>query len=391
MGIAVMNFEFATAGRILFGPGTLQEVAPLAGQWGDRALVTVGRSLGRAGPLLDRLKPKGISAFPFHVTGEPTIERVQSGLRTARENGCDMVIGLGGGSVIDTGKAIAALLANEGDLQDYLEVIGKGLPLSRPSVPFIAIPTTAGSGAEATRNAVLASAEHRVKVSLRSPHMLPRLAVIDPELTRSLPPSLTAATGLDALTQLIEPYVCNGPNPLTDALCREGIRRVSASLRRACRSGDDLEARTDMSLAALLGGIALANAKLGAVHGFAGPLGGMLQAPHGAICAKLLPLVMEANLRALEERSPGSPVPARYSEVARLLTGRDTASAAEGVSWLKILCEELGIPALSRYGLDPQMVPAVVAQARKASSMKGNPVPLNDAELSNILDRALSE
>jgi alcohol dehydrogenase class IV len=386
-----MNFEFATANRILFGPGKLGEVAPIASRWGNRTLLVTGRSSDRAEPLLDQLKAKGVSVSLFNVAGEPTLELVQSGVWKARDNGCNVVLGFGGGSVIDTGKAIAALLANEGDLIDYLEVIGKGRVLTEPSVPYIAIPTTAGSGAEVTRNAVLASTEHRVKVSLRSPFMLPRLAVVDPELTYCLPPSLTATTGLDALTQLIEPYVCNNPNPLTDALCREGIRRVSKSLRRAYHDGDDIEARSDMSLAGLLGGIALANAKLGAVHGLAGPLGGVLTAPHGAICASLLPIVVKANLKALEERSPNSPVLARYCEVARLLTGKATATSDDGVSWLKALCQDLKIAALSQYDLNHQVIPAVVAQAKRASSMKGNPIQLDESELSHILEQTLSE
>ena len=213
--------------------------------------------------------------------------------------------------------------------------------------------------------------------------------MIDPELTRTLPPSVTAATGLDALTQLIEPYVCNSPNPLTDALCLEGIRRVSMSLRRACLDGDDLNARTDMSLASLFSGMALANAKLGAVHGLAGPLGGVLSAPHGAICARLLPFVIETNLKSIEKRAPGSPALPRYSVVARLLTGKESAGPADGVLWLRSLCKELEIPALSRQGLSRQMIPAIANQAMSASSMKGNPIELNELELSNILEQAM--
>lgn len=386
-----MRFEFATANRILFGPGTLQDVAPMALGWGKRILLVTGRSSERAGLLLEKLESLGATVFLFNVPGEPTVETVQSGVREAAKNGCGVVIGFGGGSAIDTGKAVAAVTPNRGDLFDYLEVIGKGRQLTEPSLPFIAVPTTAGTGAEVTRNAVLASVEHRVKVSLRSPFMLPRAAVVDPELTCSLPPAVTATTGLDALTQLIEPYVCNNPNPMTDALCREGIRRVSTALPRAYRDGSDIEARTDMSLASLFSGLALANAKLGAVHGLAGPLGGVIPAPHGAICARLLPLVMESNLRALRVRAPDSPVLARYSEVARLLTGDEKAGASDGVLWLNDLCTKLRIPGLSRYGLDRGLIPAVVAQARKASSMKGNPIELSESELSEILGEALEE
>ena len=383
------NFEFSTANRILFGPGTLREVASIAVHLGDRTLLVTGRSSDRASSLVHQLESNGICVFIFNVGREPALETVQYGVDVAKANGCEFVVGFGGGSVIDTGKAIAALLANKGELLDYLEVIGKGRPLAEPSLPYIAIPTTAGTGSEVTRNAVLTSVEHRVKVSIRSPYMLPRAAVIDPELTRTLPPSVTAATGLDALTQLIEPYVCNNPNPLTDALCLEGIRRVSMSLRRACLDGDDLNARTDMSLASLFSGMALANAKLGAVHGLAGPLGGVLSAPHGAICARLLPFVMETNLKSIEKRAPGSPALPRYSEVARLLTGKEAASPAEGVLWLRSLCKDFEIPALSRHGLSQQMIPAIANQAMRASSMKGNPIELNELELSDILEQAM--
>lgn len=210
-----------------------------------------------------------------------------------------MVIGLGGGSVLDAGKAIAALVTNLGNVFDYLEVIGKGQPLVNAPLPFIAIPTTAGTGTEVTRNAVLGSPAHGVKVSLRSPMMLPSLAIVDPELTYGLPPEITASSGLDALTQLIEPFVSVKANPMTDAICREGIRHAAKSLRTVYHNGADASAREGMSLASLFGGLALANAALGAVHGFAGPLGGMLNAPHGAICAKLLPLVMEVNIKVL--------------------------------------------------------------------------------------------
>ena len=225
-----MRFEFATATRILFGQGSIKEAAPLAASFGRRALIVVGSTPDQATALIDQLGSQGVAAVTFSVAGEPSIETVQAGMRIARENKCDVIIGLGGGSAIDTGKAIAALLTNPGDPLDYLEVIGRGQALQQMPLPYIAIPTTAGTGSEVTRNAVLASHEHRVKVSLRSPLMLPRVAIIDPELTYSLPPAITASTGLDALTQLIEPYTCNAPNPLVDAICREGMQRAARSL-----------------------------------------------------------------------------------------------------------------------------------------------------------------
>lgn len=383
-----MRFEFATATRILFGPGTLHHVGPLAAEMGRRAFVVTHDNAEYVAPLQELLTQHDIQSVWFGVSGEPTTDIVLEGVRRAREVACDCVIGIGGGSVLDTGKALAALLTNRGELLDYLEVIGRGQPLSHPSAPYIAIPTTAGTGSEVTRNAVLASPEHRVKVSLRSPLMLPRLAVVDPELTYSMPPALTASTGLDALAQVLEPYVCNQPNPITDALCREALPRAARSLRRAYEDGTDTAAREDMALVSLFGGLALANARLGAVHGFAAPLGGMFSAPHGAICARLLPYVMEANVRALQARMPDSPALARYDEVAQLLTGSATARAADGVTWAQGLCAALNVPPLSEFGLTAQDFPSVVDKARKASSMQGNPITLTDEELTGILRQA---
>lgn len=384
-----MRFEFATAGRVLFGPGTLREVAPAAASLGQRVMVVTGRTGERAESLVDHLDSLGMAITTFPVSGEPTLDTVRSGVDRAREAGCEVVIGYGGGSVIDAGKAIAAMLTNRGDLLDHLEVIGRGEPLTQAPAPYLAVPTTAGTGAEVTRNAVLASPEHRVKVSLRSPLMLPRLAVVDPELTQSLPPQLTAGTGLDALTQLIEPYVCNGPNPITDALCREGMLNAAGALRRACRDGADSRAREHMSLASLLGGMVLANARLGAVHGLAGALGGMFPAPHGMICARLLPPVTAANVQALKTRAATSPTLERFAEVARILTGQPTATIAEGIDWLEALCIELAVPPLSRFGLQENAIPQIVAQAQKASSMKGNPIALTENELADVLRQAL--
>ncbi|MBN1311666.1 MAG: iron-containing alcohol dehydrogenase [Anaerolineae bacterium] len=384
-----MRFEFATATQVIFGPGTLGEVASRAYAMGRHALVVTGSSAGRAAQLIDRLTAQGIEIATYSVSGEPAISTIAQGVQQARQASCDVVIGLGGGSVLDAGKAIAALLTNDGEPLDYLEVIGKGQPLTQPSAPYIAVPTTAGTGAEVTRNAVLTASEQHIKVSMRSPFMLPRLAVVDPLLTHSMPPELTAGTGLDALTQLIEPYVSAKANPLTDALCREGMTRAARSLRRAYQNGDDAAAREDMALASLFGGLALANAGLGAVHGFAGPIGGITGAPHGVVCACLLPHVMTANVKALQERQPDSAVIARFDTVAQLLTGKPSATADEGVAWIQALCVELSVPSLSRFGLESSMFPAVMAAARKASSMKGNAISLTDEELAAILEKAL--
>ena len=374
-----MRFEFATATRIVFGEGALAEVPAAARAMGTRALLVTGRSGRAALP----------AAATFAVEGEPTVDVVRRGVEAAREAGADLVIALGGGSPIDAGKAIAALAANGGDVLDYLEVIGKAQPLTKPSLPFIAIPTTAGTGSEVTRNAVLASPEHRVKASLRGPFLLPRLAVVDPELTYALPPAVTASTGLDALTQLIEPYVSVRANPMTDALCLQGMRCAAGALLRAWRDGGDREARRDMSLASLFGGLALANAGLGVVHGFAAPVGGMFPAPHGAVCAALLPHAMEINIRALRARAASSDALARYTEVAHTLTGNVEARAEDGAAWVGRLCRALEIPPLGTYGVGRKDVPALVEKAALASSMKGNPIALTPEEMAELVGRAL--
>ncbi len=381
-----MRFEFATATRIIFGPGAIKEAGPAAREMGRRALVTTGR---RSGPLLAILQAAGVDTVTLTVSGEPTTDLAREGTARAREAGCDLVIGCGGGSAIDAGKAIAALLANGGDPLDYLEVVGRGQPLTRPSAPFIAIPTTAGAGAEVTRNAVLASPEHGVKASLRSPFMLPRLAIVDPELTYSLPPDVTASTGLDALTQLIEPFTSIRANPLTDALCREGMRRVARSLLRAYEVGTDAAAREEMALASLFGGLALANAGLGAAHGFASVIGGMYTAPHGAICAAFLPHVMAVNLRALQQRQPGACTLARYREVAILLTGDAAASAEDGIRWVGELAGALRIPGLAAYGVTRSDFDRLIEKTAVASSTKANPIALTPDELRAILQEAL--
>jgi len=386
-----MEFEFATATRIIFGPGTVRQVGPLAAEMGRRAFVNTGRSIERANPILEQLKERRIEYVTFSVPAEPTATIVKQGVELARRSASEMVISVGGGSVLDAGKAIAAMLTNAGQLEDYLEVVGLGKPITDSPAPHITIPTTAGTGAEVTRNAVLGVLEHRVKVSMRSAMMLPDLAIVDPELTYSMPSALTAATGLDALTQLIEAFVSNKANPLTDCICREGLARAGRSLRAAYEDGGNKSARADMALASLFGGLALANAGLGAVHGFAGPLGGMIGAPHGVICAALLPCVTQANIEALQKRGVGSPALLQYDEAASILTGKAGANAAGGLEWMQELCAALTVQPLTQFGLKEQDFPQVVAKARKSSSMKGNPIALTDDELTHILYKACGQ
>jgi alcohol dehydrogenase class IV len=384
-----MKFKFSTANQIFFGPGTVKQVASLAVERGSRPLVLTGGSCERASALMDDLTAGGMKINRHAVASEPTVDMALAAVRSARRAECDLVIGIGGGSVIDTGKVVAALITNSGRLADYLEVIGAARPLAHPSAPYIAIPTTAGTGSEVTRNAVLGSPQHRVKVSMRSPFMMPDMAVIDPDLTISLPPAITAVTGLDAFTQLMEAFVSNQSNALTDGICREGLLRAAHSLLRAYENGDDRGARENMCLASLFSGMALANAKLGAVHGIAGPLGGMISGAHGAICAALLPGVMETNMKALRKRAANSPALARYKELARILTGSAKARAEDSISWVKNLCQSLQVESLAHLGLSKSDLPDVVAKSQKASSMQGNPIRLTEAELMETLQMAL--
>ncbi len=307
----------------------------------------------------------------------------------ALEAGCDLVIAIGGGSVIDTGKAVAAMLSHPGKVLDYLELVGGGRTLYRPCAPCIAVPTTAGTGAEVTRNAVLGVPQHKVKASLRSHYMPPQVAIVNPELTRSLPPDITAYTGMDALTQLIEPFVSNAATPLTDGICREGLKRAAKSLAAAHCDGSNLSAREDMSAAALMSGMALANAKLGAVHGLAGVLGAYTGHHHGAICARLLPLVMDVNINILQAEHPGHPSLDRYAEIARILTGNPAADIRDGLTWVQRTCEELKIPQLPSQHLSPSERVQVIPAAQRASSMQGNPIRLLDELLLDVLNRAI--
>lgn len=384
-----MSFEFATAGRIVFGRGCAARIGEEAAALGQRVFVVTGRHGDRWDFLWRDLGHRQLPWQRFVIPEEPTVEMIGQAAEAAQSTAADLVIGIGGGSVIDAAKAVAAKVANPGNLLDYLEVIGRGQALANSSLPCIAVPTTAGTGAEVTRNAVLRAEDHGVKVSLRSSTMLPVRALVDPELTLSMPPGVTAATGMDALTQLLEAFVSGRANPLTDGICREGLRRAARSLEQAFRHGDDADAREDMALASLFGGLALANAGLGAVHGFAGPLGGMQPAAHGMICAALLSEVMAANISALSERQPDHPALERYREVATMLTGRDDATAEDGVEWIRRLGRHLTLPSLGALGFKADQTAEAVSKARQASSMKGNPVALTEEELAEIYRKAL--
>ncbi|WP_018125562.1 iron-containing alcohol dehydrogenase [Desulfovibrio oxyclinae] len=384
-----MHFNFRTPGRILFGAGTASELPSIVSSFGKRVCVVTGSSPQRHDDLTNALMESGAQVLVQPTQGEPDTDAVAALCEKVREFGAQALVGIGGGSVIDAAKAVSALAANPGDMFEHLEVVGKGEPITRKPLPLIAIPTTSGTGAEVTANAVLLSREHGVKVSLRSPMMIPEVALVDPELAVEMPPGVTASTGMDALTQLLEALVSRKATPMTDALCRDGLARAAAALPDAWHDPEDMEAREDMAYAAMLSGIALANAGLGAVHGFAAPIGGRFEAPHGAVCAALLPHVMRANIEALRERDSGSDRLAAYAGAAWLLCRTADATVDDGVSAVAELCGELEIPGLSAYGMGKQDIEPMVEAAAAASSMRGNPVDLTRDELRKILENAL--
>jgi len=358
-----MSFSLRVPQEAHFGRGEVRKLPEIVARFGRRVFVVTG----------SRPAPVALgAAVRWAVHGEPEIGTADEGAKLCRESGCDVVVAIGGGSVIDTAKAAAALATNGGEAMDYLEGVGRGRNLERPSLPFIAVPTTAGSGSEATRNSVLRVPDLKVKRSLRSEFMVPRVAVIDPELSETCPLPVAASAGLDALTHLIEGYVSIGAQPTTDALALKGIALAAQGLVSLARGKPDTDA---MSLASFWGGIVLANAGLGAVHGLVAPLGGRFAVPHGMGCSCLLTATMRTNIDALKKRSPGSPALARYTEIA---------GALRAVPDLDRLRADLGVPSLGTFGLSPEAIPAVIAGSR-AGSMNYNPITLTDSELEQIL------
>ncbi len=387
-----VRFDLAVPGDVRFGSGRIGGLpAIVAGLGVTRAMVVTGRTPARADAVRAGLSAAGVDSAVLPVAGEPSLDTVRDGIAAVRDARCDGVVGFGGGSALDVAKAVALLAVTGADPLDHLEVIGQGRPVERAGLPCVAVPTTAGTGSEVTRNAVLAG--EGVKASLRTPLMLPRVALVDPDLLSGLGPATVAASGSDALAQLIEPFLSARANPVTDALARDGLRRSARSLRAAYQRGlEGVQAeglREDLALASLLGGLCLANAGLGVVHGIAGVLGGRLGAPHGAVCAALLAPAVAVNLRALSERAPHHPALARMPELGALLTGEPDATGADALDWLARLRGALGIPGLARYGTTDADVPEVVAASRRASSTKANPIELTDRELAEIITRAL--
>ncbi len=374
------DFTFATATLIRFGVGVAAELPHHRARLGQRPFVVTGASPDRNAHLL------GSVAGTFAVTGEPTFDNARAAVASAKATGADHIIGVGGGAVLDLAKAVAILAVSDADPMDHAEVIGEGRPLPAQALPFIAVPTTAGTGAEVTSNAVLASVEHRVKVSLRSSAMLADVALVDPELTLSCPPVVTAQSGMDAIAQCLEPLTSRFANPLVDALAVAGLRAGARSLVRAVEYGEDLDARTDMAFCSLMGGLSLANAKLGAVHGLAGVLGGVTGDSHGAICAALLSATTSTNIAAMQQREPGNPGLVAYAVAAEAITGeRDVAALLD---WLSALESRLALPVLVLPRAEKD---AVVEGAGRASSMKGNPIDLTRDELHKILLESTGE
>jgi alcohol dehydrogenase class IV len=397
----IERFAFRTAPRVVFGRGARHGTVDAVQAFGRRALlVTGGRSFaasGELGRLLEQFSAAGIEVATFTVTGEPDVTAADRGAAVAIAFDARAVLAVGGGSVLDAGKAIAALATNGGAAIDYLEDVpsGGGRPVEAAPLPVVAVPTTAGTGSEVTRNAVLRVPDLSLKRSMRDDRMIPAVAIVDPELVEGAPTDVAVPAALDALTHLVEAYVSRGAQPTTDLLALEGARRAVAALNALASNGgaehgakDPSRAKDawdDLALASLWGGIALANAGLGAVHGLAAPLGGRRAIPHGAACAALLAPTIRANIAAMRARMPGARALSRYSDLSSALTGRAEAeSLATAVDELRL---RLGAKPLAAYGASKGDVSAVVAASR-GGSMKNNPVTLTDVELDGVLQAA---
>jgi len=394
----VPPFYISTLPRIVFGDGNLAKVPDLAHEFGSRALFIVGRgSFERHTawpPLLQKMRNLGMTWEIFHVEQEPSPELIDSAVSTYRQHKIDVVIGLGGGSVLDAAKAIAGLLVPGNSVMDHLEGVGRDIPYTGPAVPFIAIPTTAGTGSEATKNAVISVVgAEGFKKSFRHELLVPKIAVIDPTLLASCPPELIAANGMDALTQLLESYVSAKANPFSDALAWSGLIAVRDGLLPWFEHNHP-QARAQMAYGALLSGITLAQVGLGSVHGLASPLGAFFPIPHGAVCGTLVATATEINIDALKARTPAHPSLAKYAEVGRLLSGKSSLSDLDAqralVDVLADWTHRLRLPMLSAFGVTLADVPRIVKNAR-GSSMQTNPIVLTDEEIGQIVIRRLAE
>jgi alcohol dehydrogenase class IV len=385
-------FAFRTAGAIAFGRGARERVGQVAARFGERGLLVIGaRSLAATGEL-DRVRERFASArmtvVTWQVSGEPDVEAVDRGASTARDCGAQVVVAVGGGSVLDAAKAIGAVATNGGSAIDYLEDLpgGGGKGIQKAPLPVVALPTTAGTGSEVTRNAVLRVPEAALKRSMRDDRIVPAVAIVDPDLAATAPRQVTAAAGLDAMTHLIESYVSLGAQPLTDLLALDGARHSFSALRTLAEDFEAIGAWDELALASLWGGIALANAGLGAVHGLAAPLGGRCAVPHGSACAALLAPTIRTNVEALRTRHPDAPALARYRALARVLIG--TEDPMQLAAEIDTLRRQLDVKPLAAFGARPADALAIVAASR-GGSMKNNPIVLTDAELESIVAAAI--
>jgi alcohol dehydrogenase class IV len=389
--IDVLKFDFLTTPQIVFGIGRFKEIGDIISNYGKKVLV-IGSKSAFSGikDEFESLIAKKKMNFDLHfVKGEPDIQQIDAGVELGLKQKVDVVIGIGGGSAVDAGKAIAGLITNGGSAKDYMEVIGKGSTIKKEAIPYIAIPTTAGTGSEVTKNAVVLSKDDGLKASIRSPLLIPKVALVDPKLMVNVSPEVTAFCGLDALTQLIESYTSTKSQPITDSLAILGIRRITKSLIYVCENGQDISAREDVAFAALLSGICLANAGLGAVHGFASPIGGMLGIPHGIVCGALLTHVVEENIKQMVAEIPFNETLAKYATLGELLANLvfdDIREAADRViEYTEQISRLLKVPKLSKYGLSDKHFENIIEKAKKSSSMRYNPVQLSDEALFRIL------
>lgn len=383
--MSLPEFSFLTAGRILFGRGQAAHLCAETLGMGRKVLMVRGRSVLWVDQLTEELLAQGADVETVVCTGEPTVDMVRAAVEAERVMGAEVVVAIGGGSVVDLGKATAALLPGDRDVMDHLEGVGQGQPLAAQPLPFIAVPTTSGTGAEVTKNAVIAVPEVGRKVSLRDDRMLPDLAIVDPALTDHAPRAQTLASGLDALTQVIEPYLSCRANPLTDALCRAAIPKGAQALARLAK-GEDERARDDMAFVSLMGGLALANAGLGAVHGLAGVLGGRVGAPHGLICGRLLGPVLVANAAMLDGEDTDI---TRFHEVDAWLGGGFGVAPDTVAAQLPILLDDWQVPRLAQWLTPKTDLTLIAEEAASASSMKANPCVLPTEALVEIMTQAI--
>lgn len=388
-----MNFDFFSAPRIAFGVGKLSLIGDIVKPLGQRALlVHSGSAQSAVEAAQTALSDAGVAYVLHRQQGEPEVSHVDAAAELARDDNTSVVIGIGGGSAIDAAKAVAALIANGGSALNYMEVVGEGRKISQRSLPWVAVPTTAGAGAEVTRNAVVSFPPRQFKASIRSDLMMAQTVIVDPQLSVSCSKNVTAASGMDALCQCIEAYTSNNANKLSDAAALTGLMNGSSMLQRCVDSPDDLEARSAMSLCALCSGLALTSAGLGAVHGFAAPMGANFPIPHGVVCAALLHGVMHANVIEAG-RLQNQPLLDRYAVIGRLLANdgglaRDAAINA-GIARAEELTRILGIPRLSEFGVGRDRLDEMITLASKSSSMKYNPVELDADMLKRVLVDAL--